>query len=96
MAMGPSANAAKSDSVASVKKTPLTATSQSDGQTMLIVAPSSKSQAPRTMNPATVTASTVGMGPTARLGKRARKSLTPQESAATSPSSAEFIGRCVP
>jgi hypothetical protein len=38
-----------------------------------------------TISPASVTARTVGMGPTAREGKRAAKSWTPQLSAATGP-----------
>jgi len=48
---------------------PLSATSQICGQTILIVPPSSTSHALRTRRPVKVTARTVGIGPTARLGK---------------------------
>jgi len=70
---------------------PLVAGSQSWGQEIRIEWPPRSSQAVRIRRPAKVTTKTVGSGPTARLGKRARKSFTPQESAATSPSRTELI-----
>jgi hypothetical protein len=70
---------------------PLAAGSQSWGQEIRIEWPPSSSQTVIISRPAKVTTRTVWSGPTARLGKRARKSFTPQERAATSPSRTELI-----
>jgi hypothetical protein len=56
---GPRASAAKSESVESVKKTPLAAGSQSWGQEIRIEWPPSSSQAVRISRPAKVTTRTV-------------------------------------
>src|SRR5512138_1380498 len=87
--IGPSANAAKSESVERAKKMPLAAGSQSCGQKKLTASPLMRSQPEIKTRPEKVTTRTVGMGPTTRAGKRARKSFTPQERAATSPSRTE-------
>src|SRR5690242_5079919 len=89
------ASAAKSESVASARKMPLAAGSQSSGQEMRTTSPLVTSQAERNTSPAKVTARTAGIEPTVRAGKRARKSFTPQDSAATNPSKVELIGALV-
>src|SRR6185437_13884882 len=94
--IGPMASAAKSESVASARKMPLAAGSQSSGQEMRTMSPLMTSQAERNTSPEKVTARTAGIEPTVRAGKRARKSFTPQDSAATNPSKAELIGAPAP
>src|SRR6478735_6652121 len=93
--IGPRASAAKSESVASARKMPLAAGSQSSGQQMRMMSPLMTSQAERNNTPAKVTARTVEIGPTVREGNWARKSVTPQDSAATSPSKAELTELCL-
>ena len=75
--IGPRASAAKSESVASARKMPLAAGSQSSGQQMRMMSPLMTSQAERKNTPAKVTAKTVEIGPTVREGKWARNGYAP-------------------